>query len=103
MTCVGMPPTAEATTGLCFQRASATVRILQAVEAGDLRENGALRVDVKTGHDLVDERRFEIAVLLRQRIDRRIEEILGQRELPGKFRRGEDGPVVARHEAFEKG
>ena len=77
-------------------------RILQPVEARDLREDRALGIDLIATEDLRYELRIEVAVFFRQWVDRRIEQILRNRKLPREFRRRKQGAVVSRDEFLEE-
>src|SRR5258708_35022667 len=67
--------------------------VLQAVEAGNLREDGALGVDAKTGKNLSDELWFEFPIFFGKCIDGRIEKILWDGGLPGEFGGSKHGAV----------
>src|SRR6267143_4053140 len=68
--------------------------ILQAVETRNLREDRALRIDPVAFEYFSDEVRLEFLIFLRERIDRRIEKILRNRKLAGKFRRRKHRSVI---------
>ena len=59
--------------------------IFEAVEAGDLREDGAEMVDAVPGEDIEYEFRREVAIFFRERVDGRVEKILRNGELLGEF------------------
>src|SRR5208337_2091636 len=68
--------------------------ILKTVKAGDLREYGPKRIDVKAGKHIGNKLRREVAVFFGERINRGVEKILGNGELASKFRGGKDRTVV---------
>ena len=67
-----------------------------------MREDRALRIDPVAFENFSDEVRLEFLIFLRERIDRRIEKILRNRELPGKFRRGKHRSIIPGNEFFEE-
>src|SRR2546425_6432227 len=77
-------------------------RSLETVEARDLREDRALRIDPVTSQNLRDELRFKLTVLFGKRVDCRIEKVLRDRELPREFRRREHRAVIPAYEGLEK-
>lgn len=74
-------------------------RVLQAIEAGDLREDGPVVSDAQVRQHRFDFRRRHVAILLRQRVDGGVDHVLGNRKELRKLRRGEDGRVVP-HDVF---
>src|SRR5262249_60499363 len=70
-------------------------RVLQAIETRDLRDDRAVRIDVEACDHLVDKLGIEILVLLGERVDRGIKEILRDRQLPRERWRRKNAAVIS--------
>ncbi len=69
--------------------------ILQSIEPGNLRENGALRINLIAAQDFGNYIRLHFTVLVRKRVNRRIEKILGDGQLAREGRRRKNGGIVS--------
>ena len=76
--------------------------VLQPVEAGNLREDAAVRVNVVSRENLLDISRIQFAILFRKRINRGIEKILRNRELAREFGRRKNRGIVTSGERAEE-
>ena len=72
-------------------------RIFEAVKTGYLQKHGFVRRNVKPAKNLGLLLRGEIAILITQRVNRREDEELGDREALGKSGQGENGRIVIHH------
>src|SRR5690349_2141753 len=77
-------------------------RILQAVEARNLSQYRAHRVNLIAPESFLDKVRVEGAVFLGERIDGRVEKILRDGELPGKLWRRKHCTVIAGDKFLEE-
>src|SRR5205807_5242653 len=83
-------------------RANHSHGVLQPIEARNLRQDRTLRINLIAKEHLGDEFRIQRTIFLGKRVDGRIEKILRNGELAGKFGRREHGSVVARDKLFQK-
>ena len=76
--------------------------VLEPVEARNLGQDGALRVDPEPLQHPADDLRLQIPVLVAQRIDRGGDPVLGNRHVPGEIGHRKHGGVVPLHPGPQK-
>ena len=78
-------------------------RVLQPVKAGDLGNDGPLGINVEFLQHVANLLRLQFPVLLRQRVDGGVEQVLGNGKLARKIRRGKQRRIVPADELLKKG
>src|SRR3989338_4582105 len=71
--------------------------VFKSVESGDLEQNRSIAWNIKVLQNRIDLFIGEILIFVAEGIDRRIDEVLRDRQSTGELGEGEDGGVIFRH------